>query len=287
MSSFVDLMTSFIHGLYGFTESIGFPSYAFAIILLGVIVRILLFPLSLKQMKSTLGMSEIQPELKEVQQKYRSNPEKMNEEMKRLYSEYDVNPAAGCFPILVQMPILYALFRALREYDFAQNASFFWINSLNDIDPYKILPVILAVVMFGQQKLAMPKETMNANASMKMLLYFMPVMMLFFSMRFPAGLCLYWITTSVIMIFLQLIMNKQRKKELAKRAELRKERELEREKKQKEQKRVGQNPNKKRQRVHRARHKARYEETGSIANFNPKNPKPTYQKPAAKKQKRK
>ena len=273
-TSFVNLMTQFIHGLYDITEKIGFPSYALALILLGVIVRLLLFPLSLKQMKSTLGMAEVQPELKEIQQKYRSNPEKMNAEMKRLYSEYEINPAAGCLPILLQMPILYALFAALRSYNFSENASFFWISSLNETDPYHILPVVLAIVMFFQQKLAIPKDSAaTQNASMKMLLYAMPIMMLFFSLRFPSGLCLYWVTTSVIMIFLQLIMNAQRKKELERRAEARKLRAQERAEKQKNDAKKGQNPNKKRERVHRARHAKRYQESEE---FDPENPKATY-----------
>ena len=125
MNTLVQFMKSAIGVFYDFTQVIGFPSYALAIVLIGVVVRILLFPLSLKQMKSMLGMSEIQPELKEIQAKYSGNREKMNEEMQRLYQEYDVNPMAGCLPILIQMPILYSLFRALRTYKFTENDAFF------------------------------------------------------------------------------------------------------------------------------------------------------------------
>ena len=141
-------MSGFIHLLYEFTATIGFPSYALAIIFLGIIVRVLLLPLTIIQMKSMLGMQEIQPELQELQKRYATNREKLSEEMMKLYQEYNVKPAAGCLPILIQMPILYVLFYALRAYNFNEHASFFWIDSLNNNDPLFILPIVLALVMF-------------------------------------------------------------------------------------------------------------------------------------------
>lgn len=222
-------MTQFIDTLYQFTVTIGFPSYALAIIILGIIVRILLFPLSLKQMKSMLGLSEIQPELKALQEKYANNREKLSQEMSKLYKDYEINPAAGCLPILIQMPILYALFQAMREYNFTENASFFWIDSLNNTDQTYILPIVLALVMFITQKLAMGQNsTMQDNPSMKVMLYGMPIMMGFFAINFPSGLCLYWVTTSIFLIFQQLVMNHSRKKELEKRAIEREKRQAER-----------------------------------------------------------
>lgn len=275
MGAFVDLMSSLIHVLYQFTEKIGFPSYALAIVLIGVIVRVLLFPLSLKQMKSMLGMSEIQPELQELQKRYRNNPQKMQEEMKRLYEEYEVNPAAGCLPILIQMPILWAIFRAMRTYDYNENASFFWIHSLKEADPYYILPVILVVLMFFQQKLSMSKEAVATNPSMKVMLYVMPLMMGFFMVSLPSGVGVYWMTTSALMLVQQVIMNKQREKEKAARAELRAQREKEREKLKKTQKNIGQNKNKKKERIAKA--KARKKGNGTPEAFDVNNPKATYQ----------
>lgn len=246
MTAFVQVMTNFIHILYGVTQTIGFPSYALAIIILGIIVRILLLPLSIMQMKSTIGMSEIQPEIKELQTKYANNREKMSEEMAKLYKEYDVRPAAGCLPILIQMPILYSLFRAMRQYNFSENASFLWIDSLNNTDALYIMPVLLAVVMFLQQKFSMPKGSeMANNPSMKVMLYFMPVMMGFFALQFPTGLCLYWITTSVIMVFQQIFMNRLRAKEVEERKIERERRRIEREQELEKQAKMGQNPSKK------------------------------------------
>lgn len=242
---FVAFMKDVIHAIYELTVTVGFPSYALAIIILGVIVRVLLLPLSIKQMKSMLGMSEIQPELAQLQKQYANNREKLAQEMNRLYEEYDVHPMAGCLPMLIQMPILYALFRAMREYNFQENASFLWIQSLNNTDNLFILPVVLGVVMFIQQRLSMPKGSgMDSNPTMKMMLYVMPVMMAFMGLQFPSGLCLYWITTSALMVFQQLYMNRLRKKEMAKRAEARAERMAQREEEQKQRVKQGQNPSK-------------------------------------------
>ena len=242
-------MSQFIAALYELTAGIGFPSYALAIIFLGIIVRILLLPLTIIQMKSMLGMQEIQPELADLQKKYANNREKLSEEMMKLYQEYNVKPAAGCLPILIQMPILYVLFYTIRNYDFTTDASFFWIDSLNNNDPYHILAIILGLVMFLQQKLAMSSTTMDpdnpANMSMKMMMYVMPVMMGFMAFNFPSGLCIYWITTSAFMIFQQMFMNRLRKKELEKRKEAREKRIAEREAEKKAEQKRGQNPSKK------------------------------------------
>lgn len=292
MNGLIQFMTTVIRTFYEFTVTLGFPSYALAIILLGIVVRILLFPLSLKQMKSTLGMSEVQPELKEIQKKYANNREKMNEEMQRLYKEYDINPVAGCLPILIQMPILYGLFRALREYQFTEYDSFLWIEHLNDKDPYFILPIVLAAAMFIQQRFMMPKGSpMADNPSMKIMLYVMPFMMGFFALQFPSGLSVYWVTTTVLMIFQQLVMNKQRAKEMEKRAELRAKREEERERRKKAEKLRGQNPSKRKSNKEiKAIQKAKKDNTyrppskdGSTRIFDPKNPKAVYQKPSDKK----
>lgn len=274
MSYFVSLMSQFIHFLYEFTGMIGFPSYALAIIILGIIVRILLFPLSLKQMRSMIGMSDIQPELKELQEKYKNNRQKLSEEINKLYAEHQVNPLAGCLPILIQMPILYAVFQAMRNYDYNQNAGFFWISSLKEADPYHILPVILVLLFFFQQKLSMSKETLSSNPSMKVMLYVMPPMMGMISINLPSGVGVYWVTTSLIMLVQQVFMNRQREKERAIRQEKRREREEERKKEIELLKKQGQNKNKKKERIAQA--KAR-KKGSTVTEFDEKNPKAVYQ----------
>lgn len=252
MSTLVSIFTSFIDALYSLTNAINFPSYALAIIILGLIVRLILLPLTIMQMKSMLGMTEIQPELQRLQKQYANNREKLSEEMMKLYQEYNVKPAAG-LPILIQLPILYILFWAIRDYNFADSAhaNFFWISRLNDTDPTYILPIVLGIIMFIQQKIAMsinpqamdPSNPMNMT--MKMMLYVMPLIMAFSATQMPSGLVIYWLTTSGFMVFQQLYMNRVRKKELAKRAEERAAREAERQKELEEEKKRGQNKSKK------------------------------------------
>lgn len=217
-----DLISQVIDILYGLTAAVGFPSYALAIIMISILLKLILFPLMQKQMKSTMNMQEVQPKLEYLQKKYKNNPEKMNEEMMKLYKEYDVNPMAGCLPLLIQFPILIGLFMALRQYEFVpiEHATFLWVPNLGDVDPMHILPVLVAVTMFLQQKISMAATADNAQTEqmMKTMLYMMPAMMLFVCWSMPAGLCLYWAFFSVLSIIQQYFMNQTKKKEMAARA---------------------------------------------------------------------
>ncbi|MGM9525918.1 MAG: YidC/Oxa1 family membrane protein insertase [Peptococcaceae bacterium] len=217
-----DIIEKVITALYQLTVAIGFPSYALAIIMISILIKIILYPLMQKQMKSTMNMQEVQPKLEYLQKKYKNNPEKMNEEVMKLYKEYDINPMAGCLPLLIQMPILIGLFAALRQYDFQplEHAAFFWIPNLGEKDPFFILPVLVALTMFLQQKISMATTPSAAeNPTMKTMLYVMPAMMLFVCWSMPAGLCLYWAFFSILSIVQQFFMNKQKRKEMAARAE--------------------------------------------------------------------
>ena len=217
-----DIIEKVITALYQLTVAIGFPSYALAIIMISILIKIILYPLMQKQMKSTMNMQEVQPKLEYLQKKYKNNPEKMNEEVMKLYKEYDINPMAGCLPLLIQMPILIGLFAALRQYDFQplEHAAFFWIPNLGEKDPFFILPVLVALTMFLQQKISMATTPSAAeNPTMKTMLYVMPAMMLFVCSSMPARLCLYWAFFSILSIVQQFFMNRQKRKEMAARAE--------------------------------------------------------------------
>lgn len=216
-----DLISKVIDALYQVTVAIGFPSYALAIILISILLKIILYPLMQKQMKSTMNMQEVQPKLEYLQKKYKNNPEKMNEEVMKLYKEYNINPMAGCLPLLIQMPILIGLFGALRQYNFdpIEHATFFWIPNLAEKDPLFILPLLVALTMFLQQKISMATTPQAAeNPTMKTMLYVMPAMMLFVCWSMPSGLCLYWAFFSILSIVQQFFMNKQKRKEMAARA---------------------------------------------------------------------
>ncbi len=262
MQWIIDFITSIINGLYQLTVTVGFPSYAVAIIMISVIIKLILYPLTVKQMKSTQGMQEVQPKMAEIQKKYKNNPEKMNQEVMKLYQEYEINPMAGCLPLLIQLPILYGLFTALRQFPYTnvEHAGFFWINNISEADPWHILPIIVGVTMFLQQKFMAPPTAEGGNAQMNQMmntmLYVMPVMIGVMSLSFPSGLCIYWSCFSLLSIVQQHFLNKSRKKELAIRAEKEAQRKAEMERQKEEQRKKGQAPSKRKQKA--AKPKAEY-----------------------------
>ena len=124
------IMTTFMNYCYAFTQNMGYPSYGIAIILLTLIIKLVLSPLTAKQIRSMEGMQLLQPKIKEIQKKYKGNQKKMQEEMSKLYREMGVNPLSGCLPILIQMPFLISIFYALREYPYDPAfESFLWLQS--------------------------------------------------------------------------------------------------------------------------------------------------------------
>lgn len=206
--SIVDGMTWLLNNLYYLTGSIGIPSYALAIILLTIVIKAALYPLTQKQMKSMLGMQQIQPKIKEIQDKWKSkDPKKMQEEIMKLYKEHNVNPAAGCLPLLIQMPILIALYRSLFTFDYVNpaHATFFWLQNLTDKDPFFILPVLAGVTTYMQSKMT----TMSNDPTQRMMLYTMPVFIGWISATVPAGLALYWVVFNIASIVQQYFINKQ------------------------------------------------------------------------------
>lgn len=204
----VDLVTSATNYLYYITEVIGIPSYALAIILLTLLLKLALFPLTQKQMKSMRSMQRLQPKLKEIQEKYKQkDPKKMQELTMQMYKDNNVNPLAGCLPLLIQMPILIALFKALLEFDFKdpEHAGFLWITNLSHTDPFYVLPVLAGVTTFMQAKLT----TSMADQTQRMLLYLMPVFIIWISSTVPSGLVLYWIVFNLAGFAQQYYVNQQ------------------------------------------------------------------------------
>lgn len=196
----VDGVASILVYLYDLTVSIGIPSYGLAIILLTLLVKIITYPLTAKQTYSMKGMQELQPKIKELQEKYKKNPEKLNQATMELYKEHKVNPLAGCFPLLIQMPILLALFQALQKFQYKDiGSAFLWIPHLKDPDPLYIIPVLVGLTTYLQSKLTTPSGSMEGSAAstQKVMLYFMPLFIAYISIKFPAGLGLYWIFFSI------------------------------------------------------------------------------------------
>ena len=199
--------------LYEFTVTIGVPSYGLAIIILTLFIKIIMHPLMHKQMVSMKKMQELQPKVAELQAKYKKNPEKAQKAVMELYKENNANPMAGCFPMLIQMPILFALFTALRDFQYQDlGSSFFWVPHLKDPDPTYIIPVLVGLSTYLQTKLATPTTATANNTSSSMqktMLYFMPLFIGYISIQFPAGLGLYWIFFSVFGTLQQMYINRQ------------------------------------------------------------------------------
>lgn len=183
------------------------PNYGWAIIVLTIMVRIVTAPLMVRQMRSAERMREVQPKIKALQERYADDRQKQSEEMMKLYREESINPLGGCFPLLLQMPVLIGLFYALRTSiglrhapwilwvdDLSQPATLFTVPGLDF--PIRILPLIMGASMFVQQKM-MPQTGMDPVQA-RMMLIMMPGMMLLISYTFPSGLVLYWTVSNLL-----------------------------------------------------------------------------------------
>jgi len=184
------------------------PNWGIAIIILSIIIKIVLSPLTHKGTKSSQKMQEIQPLVKETQKKYKDNPKKAQKEVMKIYKEQGVSPLGGCLPLLLQFPILFALYPVLRSALALRHADFIlWINDLSAPDPYYIMPIVMGIAMFLQQKLMMQKPTPGMGdqqkaqmKTKKFMMYGMPLFLVFIFKSFPAGLVLYWLCYNILSI---------------------------------------------------------------------------------------
>ncbi len=180
------------------------PNYGLVIIIFALIVKVAFSPLSYISMKSMRRMQDIQPKVTELKEKYKKEPQKMNQEVLKLYRQYKINPLSGCLPLLAQAPIFFALFTVFRTTIEFRGAPFIlWIQDLSQPDPYYVLPVFMAVTMFVQQKMTMkdPKQ--------KFMIYIFPAVFLWWGIQFPAGLCLYWAITNLLAFFEAIFVHKR------------------------------------------------------------------------------
>ena len=190
---------------YQLTATLGFPSYGLAIILMTLVIKMLMYPLTVKQVKSMKGMQILQPKMKELQAKYKDKPEKLQQEMIKLYKETGVNPMAGCLPLVLQMPIFIIIFYGLRDFTFNGATSFLWLTDLAQPDPLYILPVLSALTTYYQQK----QTSTEMNQQAKMMLMFMPLFIGYISTTFSSGLVLYWVTMNTVQIVQQWWMSRE------------------------------------------------------------------------------
>ena len=179
-------------------------NFGISIIIVTILIKIALLPLTLKQDKSMKEMKKLQPEIEKIKAKYANDKQMLNIKTIELYKEHKVNPMGGCLPLLIQFPILIALFGVLRNGIIPQDSSFLWLK-LSDKDPYYILPVLNGAVSFFQQKLMGTSD----NPQMKNMMYIFPVMMIYISYRMPSGLQLYWLTSSILAVVQQYFIMKK------------------------------------------------------------------------------
>lgn len=177
-------------------------SFGISIIIVTLIIRLVLLPLMIKQTQNSKAMQEIQPELQKLREKYSSKDQKtqqkLQQETMKLFQDRGVNPLAGCFPLLIQMPILIGFYHAIMRTEEIKSHNFLWFD-LGSADPYFILPIIAGITTFVQQKMMMA-GTEGQNPQMKMMLWIMPVMIVVFAVTFPAALSLYWVVGNIFMI---------------------------------------------------------------------------------------
>ncbi|OPX17926.1 hypothetical protein BXT86_03895 [candidate division WOR-3 bacterium 4484_100] len=170
-----------------------FKNYGVAIIIFAILIKLIFFPLSRQMIISQHKMQMLQPELKKIQKKYKDDPQRLNQEMMHLYKAYKVNPFSGCLPLLIQMPIFFALFRTLTiAIEFRQASFMFWITDLSMKDPYYILPIGMGIMMLIQSL------TTNIDPRQKFMVIFMPIFMVFIFLNLPSGLQLYWFTYNIL-----------------------------------------------------------------------------------------
>jgi YidC/Oxa1 family membrane protein insertase len=166
-----------------------------------------LFPFTYKGMKSMKRMQQLAPRMKKLQEKYKNNKEKLNQEMMGLYKKNKVNPLGGCLPLLLQMPVFFALYSSLSSAVELRHAPFmFWISDLSQPDGLGITPLIMGATMFIQQRMT-PQSAMMDPTQAK-LMQMLPLVFTVFTFTFPAGLTLYWMTSNILSIGQQVLINR-------------------------------------------------------------------------------
>ena len=180
-------------------------NFGISIIIVTILIKIALLPLTLKQDKSMKEMKKLQPEIDKIKEKYTNDKQMLNIKTMELYKEHKVNPLGGCLPLLLQLPILFALFGVLRNGIIPADSSFLWLK-LSEPDPFYILPVLNGAVSFLQQKLM---GSADSNPQMKNMMYIFPAMMIFISLKMPSGLQLYWLTSSILAVVQQYFIMKK------------------------------------------------------------------------------
>lgn len=183
-------------------------SYGMAIILLTILIKLVLFPLTSKQTKSMKAMQKLNPEMEKIKKKYKDDKEQLQKKSMELYKEHNINPAAGCLPLLIQMPILIVFYRVLIDWEVLQNVRFVIIPDLSQA--YIPLAVLTGATMFLQTYLQQKFGGVSTGGKQgNVMMYIMPAFIVFIGLSIPAGVLLYWFTSNLIMLIEQFVLYQQ------------------------------------------------------------------------------
>lgn len=192
-------LTSLVGTGLEFFHSLGL-AWWLSIVALTIVVRLVLFPLTVRQVRSMRKMQDLKPDMDRIRAKYRDNREKQQQELMKLYQERKVNPLGGCFPLLIQMPIFITMFYVIRDFGTTHESfsrgGILWFQNLTQADPFYILPILSAVTMLIGSEIT----AKNLEPQQRWLMRILPVAFTFFLYYFPAGLFMYWITSNIFTI---------------------------------------------------------------------------------------
>jgi YidC/Oxa1 family membrane protein insertase len=197
------LATPLYHVLRWFHSLVG--SYGVAIILLTVIIKLILTPLTHKQYNSMREMQALAPKVKRLREKLKGDPQKLNQETMALYKEHGVNPLGGCLPMLLQIPVFWALYNVLIQAIEMRQEPFLYLKDLATYDPYYISPILMGASMYVQQVMTPAGDDPMQNKMMRL----MPVIFTFFFLKFPAGLVIYWLVNNLLTIVYFALVKKK------------------------------------------------------------------------------
>ncbi|MDI6895373.1 MAG: YidC/Oxa1 family membrane protein insertase [Bacillota bacterium] len=206
MKWLADLLTEGIALFYSWTGS-----YGLAIILLTVAVRLILLPVAWSGAVSTARMQALGPEMEELRRRYRNEPRKLNEAQLELWRRHGVNPFAGCLSMVIEFPVIIALFQALSHLQYAGGASFLWVPHLARPDPYYVLPTLAAAATYWQARVSTPPSAGGGTGMMLLSLAMGPAMMFYFTARYGAGLGLYWTLSTALRALQQYLTPQARR----------------------------------------------------------------------------
>ena len=191
-------------------------NYGVAIIIMTILLRMLMWPLTRKSYTSMIAMQKMQPELQRIQKLYANDKARLQMEMLKVYQTHKTSPMSGCLPMLIQIPIFFALYKALLVSVAMRNAHFLWISDLSAMDPYFILPILMGATMFLQQWMQSGKQSKNTSgndavAQTQKMMRWMPILFTIMFAWMPAGLVLYWTVSNIFGIVQMQIIKKQTK----------------------------------------------------------------------------